>query len=57
MNWMLYFVLWRGCIIGLLGFAITQLHGWTPAPLLIFALIAIAADSVAALWTLRRSKE
>lgn len=51
MNGLLFFVLWRGGLIALLGFGITQLYGWHPAPLLIIVLVGLAADSIAALWS------
>ena len=50
----LFFALWRCGLIGLLGFAITQLYGWHPAPLLIVVLLGIAADSIVTLWTMKR---
>jgi hypothetical protein len=46
----LFFVLWRAAIIVLLGFAISELYGWSPAPLLFLVLFAIAGDSVATLY-------
>jgi hypothetical protein len=48
----LFFVLWRGGLIALLGFAISQLHGWQPAPLLIVIMIGVAIDSIATLLSL-----
>jgi hypothetical protein len=50
----LFFVLWRCGLIALLAYAITQLYGWHPAPLLFVVLFGIAADSVATLWGIKR---
>lgn len=56
MNGFLFFVLWRCSLIALLGFGITQLYGWAPAPLFIVVLFGIAGDSIATLWSLKRAK-
>lgn len=49
----LFFVLWRCGLIGLLGLAISQLYGWQPSSLLIGLLVAIAVDTVATLHKLK----
>jgi len=48
----LFFVLWRCALIALLGFAISQMHGWQPAPWLVLVMLGIAADSIATLFGL-----
>ena len=57
MRWISFFVLWRCGVICLLAYAASQLYGWQPTPLLMVAMVAIAADSIVTLMTLRRPKD
>lgn len=55
MSGALFFVLWRGGLIDLLGFAASQMHGWQPAPLLIVVMVGVGIDSIATLLSLMRA--
>ena len=49
-----FFVLWRCGILALLGLVLRRLYGWEPAPIVVFVIIAIAADSIATVLSLRK---
>lgn len=51
----LFFILWRGALIAMLGYAVRELYGWHPAPLLVLVMLAIAGDSIATLFAVLRA--
>ena len=54
MNWILFFVLWRGALICSMSYGIIQLYGWQPTPWFLFILVGIAADTIVTLLALRK---